>query len=259
VEVTQLHPIIMRNEDIVQDLSFLGLRYARILTDDISNEEAARLVTTYSYVHIYSGKQAALDGFQERLQPTPIIDLTQNLDDIFKKFRRDTRAGIKKSGEINDLRFLEPTRNIDESYDFYKYVKKRDGVLPDLKREFAGCIFFNAYLDNRLLVSMSFYDNGITLRSKHIVSLRKEIGSRSKLVAFATRRLVWDVCQYAKERKYLKLDLGGINFSDSVKSGVADFKQSFGADIVNFYVYRYETRQFSLARRTLNVIGKNIL
>lgn len=243
----------------VQDLSICGLRYARFLGEriDVRALEAER--DSYRYIEVYSYMPLEAAGFALfRIQKTPVIDLAQSLDEIFGRFHTLTRRGIRRSEELPDLTVRIPDSDESGSYRFYKKVKKKDGVIPDLGREFQRCLFMNAYYKNRMIASISFYDNGRALRCKHIVSLRKEMGEESNVAAFAARRLVWEVCRYGKERGYAKVDLGGINFEDPAKRGVAQFKSSFGGDIRDVYVYRHETSLFALLKRALNWFGRNI-
>lgn len=243
----------------IQDLSILGFKYARFLADNAHADAFAEERKHYSYLMVYSYQKVNLDGFELfKIQQTPIIDLQQSLDDIFMNFRTLTRRGIRKSELMPELRFCVPDADTSSSFNFYKKIKSQDGVIPDIKREFQNCIFFNAYFKNELISSISFYDNGILLRCKHIVSARKELGLQSKIAAYAARRLVWEAAKYGKSRGYLKLDLGGINFTDPVKEGVAQFKSSFGGVIQDVFIYRYETRTFKALKKILNFFSKNI-
>lgn len=249
----------MRPGDKIQDLFFFGLRYARFMGDDFNPREIAELKTKYDYINIFSYNNIPeLPGFQAREQKTPIIDLNQNLEDIFAAFRRDTKSGIKRSESVEGLTFAMPDNNFDESYGLYERIKSKDGIKPDIKQDFIDCLFFNAYLGGRMIVSASFYDSGLILRSKHIVSLRKEMGSQNKIAAWATRRILWEVCKYAKARCYRKLDLGGINLEDSVKKGIVDFKLSMGGKISSVFIYRCENLKSRIIKNFLSLFRKNI-
>lgn len=236
----------------------LGLKYIHLFEESADLLKLNELKKNFRCVFCYSYKKLDVSGWEERVQKTPIIDLSKNLEEIYAGFRRDTKAGIKKSEDIKGLRLKIPDDDFVASYKFYKKIKLKDGVNPDIKSDFKNCLFFNAYSKGRLFVSMSFYNNGVSLRSKHTVSLRKEMGSDSKVAAWATRRLVWEICKYAKSRGILKLDMGGVNFDDKEKSGLVDFKLSFGGEIKEIYSYRYETAIFGGARRLLKLFRRNV-
>lgn len=249
----------MRKEDLAQDLSISGLRYARILTENITAEEAETLKQKYSYVHIYSYKPASLAEFDIRTQKTSLIDLTQGEDKIFAGFQSSARQRVRKSEQIPGLEIKILDKNFSGSYGFYKRAKQLDDAPPDIKREFEECVFFNAYLSGRMIVTMSFYDNGEIVRSKHIASLRKIVNSeKQQTISNASRRLIWEACKWggANGRKFL--DLGGINFDDLAKAGVRAFKESFGGKVADVYIYKYETAAFSKLKKLLNFFGRNI-
>lgn len=247
----------MNAKDIAQEFSIFGLKYTRRIFDKFDREALTKLKRKYSYVHISSFVDFEMPGFERVPKKTPIIDLTKTLEDILKNFRRDSRAGVRKSELEADLKFMVPDADTRSSYAFYKSVKSNDRVLLDIKSEFNNCVFFNAYYKNQLLVSMSFYGDDNILRSKHIASLRKQVGM-ARLVANASRKLIWEVCKYAKGSNFKILDLGIINFAEPDKEGIAAFKNSFGGDIVNVYIFRYETPVFKIIRKILNLYGRNI-
>lgn len=241
-----------------QILSIFGLKYIRLILDEINNQEIELLKKDYDYIVIYAYKKPVINGFDIREQTTSIIDLSQNLDDIFKKFRKNTRNEIRKTENIKDLEFKIADNNFNESYKLYKKIKKSDGVIPDIKKEFLGCLFFNTYLNDKIIVSISVYDTGQVLRLKHIVSSRKKDNFDSRLAGYATRRIIWEVIKYGNSHKYKKLDMAGVNLSDPSKKGIAEFKQSFGGEIITNYICRHETKKFKFFRKIINFFGINI-
>lgn len=250
----------MRREDIVQDISVAGMRYARILTESINNEEAEQLKCDYQHFEVYYfGSPTDLPGLQPRKQSTYAINLTQGPDRIFANFHDTTRNQIKKLSRNSDvtLKLMDP----DEagSYELYADVKKADGANPDIREEFVNCIYANAYLRGSLFVTTTFYDNGIQLRLKHIASLRKAIGDDRKFVAHATRAIIWKLCEWASMHGRTLLDLGGANLTDPAKAGIVEFKRSFGGDLIEISIYHYDTAAFAEYRKQLNASGVNIL
>ncbi|MDP3770246.1 MAG: hypothetical protein Q8R40_04915 [bacterium] len=247
----------MRKEDLVQDLSFLGLKYARILSNRITKEDAENLKKKYQYIHIYSFEKKDLPGFDRRVQRTPIIDLSQDLEAIFKKFNDTCKKHIRRQERNLDLTLVMLDNDVCASYKLYKRIKSQEGARPDIKKEFENCIFFNAYMKGEMIVTMSFYDNGEIIRAKHIASLRKEMAEDAKIVAQATRGLNWEVMKWGKAHGKKIFDLGGIT-DDPTKAGIRDFKNSFGGNDTDIYMYRYTTPVFSFLRKALNLAGKNI-
>lgn len=239
-------------------MSILGLPYIRVIAEKVTPETIERLVKKYYYFHLYLYQEISLPNFSKQTQTIGLIDLTQDEEAIFQKFKKNTRNEIRKSKKIRGLTSSTPDFNIKNSYAFYKKIKRGDGVTPDIRREFTGCLFFNAYLNQKLIVSISCYDTGQILRLKHVVSARKMTGLDPKIIGYASRRLIWEICRYGKDHSHRWFDLAGINLADAAKSGVAAFKQSFGVKLCTNYIYRYQKQPFSLMKKILRVFGYNI-
>lgn len=248
----------MRKEDLVQDISFFGFRYARILSRYITREEAGDLKKKYHYIHLYSFKKENIPpDFHVLIQRTLIFDLSSDLEEIFNNFNDTCKKHIRRGERDADLTLIALDDNVTASYALYEKVKRQEGARPDIKREFKNCIFFNAYFKNEMIVTMSFYDNGEVIRAKHIASLRKEKGEYAKIIAHASRRLNWEVMKWGKAQGRKVFDIGGIT-DDPAKTGIREFKQSFGGAGADVYIYRYTTPIFTLLKKMLHLFGKNI-
>lgn len=236
------------------------MRYARVFTESINNEEAEQLKRDYQHVEVYCfGPPTDLPGFQLRRQSTYAVNLTHDLDSIFARFHKNTRYEIKSLSRNSDITLKLPDPDEASSYELYAAVKKADGANPDIREEFVNCIYANAYLRGSLFVTTTFYDNGIQLRCKHIASLRKSLGDDRKFAAQATRAIMWKMCEWGSANGRTLLDLGGVNFTDPTKVGVLHFKQSFGGDLIEISIYRYDTAAFTEYREQLNASGVNVL
>src|SRR5215475_4871557 len=248
----------MEKDDLIQDLSICGLKYARILTERAKPEELKALKKKYSYINVYCYSQFVCSGFRSRTQPTLLINLSQDLDQIFGNFNANTRNHVHRAEKNSDLELKVLDTDADRSYKFYSRIKSMEGAPPDLKREFFRCHLFNAYWKENMILTMSFYDNGSYIRSKHIASSRKLMGKDAKVVAHASRALTWEVCKWGKAHGRGLFDLGGINYMDASKAGIREFKQSFGGIEADVRIYRYATRLFLALKRGLNFFNKNI-
>ena len=248
----------MKKNDLIQDLSICGLKYARILSERVEPEELEALKRKYSYINVYCYSPFICSGFHSRIQPTLLINLSQDLDRIFGNFNANTRNHVRHSEKNSDLELKVLDTATDTSYKFYRWIKRMDGAHPDLKREFFRCHLFNAYWKGDMIVTMSFYDNGNYIRSKHIASSRKLMGKDAKVVAHASRALIWEVCKWGKAHGRGVFDLGGINYMDASKAGIREFKQSFGGIEADVGIHRYATRLFLALKKGLNLFNKNI-
>lgn len=248
----------MKKEDLIQDLSVCGLAYVRILVERVEPDAIEELKKRYRYIHIYSYAAADLVGFQSRSQSTLFIDLSKNLDVIFSRFNATARKHVRRAEKNNDLQLKVMDSDRNRSYALYRQVKRAEGAAPDMQREFSNCFFFNAYWKGKMIVTMSFYDNGTYIRAKHTASLRKSMGEETAVVAHASRALIWEVCKWGKANGRRVFDLAGVNYDDPAKAGIAAFKESFGGIAGNMHIYRYETKLFSAVKRGLAYFGRNI-
>ena len=247
----------MRKADLIQDLSYFGFPYARILSRRVTGEEAEGLKKKYGYIHMYSFEKENLPHFDVRIQRTPVFDLSRDLEEIFKKFNDTCKKHIRRGERNTDLKVVALDDDFTRSYALYKRVKSQEGAYPDMEREFENCIFFNAYFKGEMIVTMSFYDNGEMIRAKHIASLRKERGEDAKIVAHASRRINWEVMKWGKANGRKMFDLGGIT-DDPAKAGIREFKESFGGDEMDVYMCRYTTPLFAFLKKIAHISGKNI-
>ena len=241
-----------------QTMTIAGMPYIRVIAEAADPAEIEKLKQHFSYIHLYSYQPLALSGFSSQKQTISLIDLSSDEAAIFRRFKKNTRNEIRKTEGRPEMSFRVPDPDRTHAYDFYRQIKRRDGVSPDLRQEFADCLFFNAYLDQKLIVSMSCYQATPILRLKHLVSVRKQKNSNPRIAGYASRRLVWEICKYAKSHGYRWFDLAGVNLTDPKKSGVAQFKQSFGGELRTNYIYRYERSIFLLARKIIKFLGYNI-
>src|SRR5262245_26541900 len=248
----------MEKDDLIQDLSICGLKYARILTERANPEELKVLKKKYSYINVYCYSPFVCSGFRSRIQPTLLIDLSQDLNQIFGNFNANTRNHVHRAEKNSDLELKVLDTAADPSYKFYSRIKNMDGAHPDLKREFSRCRLFNAYWKGNMIVTMSFYDNGSYIRSKHIASSRKLMAKDAKVVAHASRALTWEVCKWGKAHGRGIFDLGGINYTDASKAGIREFKRSFGGIEADVGIYSFATGLFLVLQRGLNLFNKNI-
>jgi len=98
----------------------------------------------------------------------------------------------------------------------------------------------------------------ITIYSKRVVTEDKET---YKIIAQATRRIVWEICLWAKKEGFRLFDLGSINLDDPVKAGVTEFKLSFGGEVIPEYTFIYKSIHFAFFENlvSIKVLFKKIL
>lgn len=173
-------------------------------------------------------------GFNCQEEVTSVIDLTSDLDTIWKSMKNDSRRPIKRAKEAGVV--IKCNQNFDEFYEIYRIHqrKKKYHVIPyhkpSLKK--AGTLF-TAEFNGEVLVGDIFIEDqnhmlGHTGASK-IIDNDKRLNT---LKGNASHLIIWEAMKYAKEKGIKKFDMGGL-YTDSLNS----FKESFGGKRVSYYAY----------------------
>jgi hypothetical protein len=210
-------------------------------------------VTGYDCVMFFDTKSKVdLAGFQMRPAHTLVVDLTQELDTIWKKMsRKRARKGIKKA-QRDGVR-IKLNDNYDEFQDLNDSFRKKKGLSHDsestsvLKR--SGPLFVAEY-DGEILCGDAFFADGNIIRwrlgaSKRLVDLDK-----AALIGNANRLLVWVAIKYAKGKGLREFDFGGytVGDRDPTQVGYSAFKKGFGGDLVERYNYtKYYSKIYKFA------------
>jgi len=228
-----------------------GFKVIRYILEPFENFS---LTKKYSLVQVLNYKKTNYPGFTRRSKKTPIINLGRSQEDIFINFNSTARNEIRRSEKINKLEFKILDNNIKEAYNIYAGHERAQGRKPERKAEFKGGKIFSAYYKKKMIAVIICFHGSDYLRAKSISSRRMENINREmlKIISFATRRLVWEICKYGKSNNYKGFDLGSINLTDSGKKGIAAFKQSFGAEIIDEYNYVYKNRIYRFISKLLN-------
>lgn len=200
-----------------------------------------------------SKSRGDIKGFSREEFTTLVIDLTQELDQIWNNMNKYNRRDInkaKKSGfeiKINENydEFYKINNQFTEDKGIDSYLinvefMKKYGTLftAEFNGETVGGHFYLADKDNiRCLI-------GSTKR----LSVSKE---EARLLADANRLLLWEAIVYAKNEGIKRFDLGGYytgKKSDPQKESINTFKKSFGGQLFEYDIYQ---KNYSTAYRYL--------
>lgn len=220
-----------------------GLRFVRLyLTKAEQQDHLTSAVSSAEYVFAYSlADLGEVDGYQREVKATQLIRLDGTEDEVFAGLNKNNRYKVRRSFRDEDIEVVVDDPSRDSALSFYQDVKRADGVIPDIEEDFDSVLWINAYQTGSILSSTCWFDSGEVLRAKHIISTRKAEEADSALIGRLTRRLFWEACVYGLEHGHDFVDLGGVDIATEAKSGVADFKRSFGGDTVDVFVYRHAT------------------
>ncbi len=188
-------------------------------------------------------------GKPQAVKKTPIIDLAKNEADIFASFNDTTRNEIRRTDKFTEWRF-EVKENVDETaYQVYARQEVLQGRAPRLLRSLAHNVAAVAYYRDMPYAVITARRVAPLLKIETISSERLETDDKElkKSLAMASRRVVWELCRYAKEQGFKGLDMGYVNLSDPARAGIDRFKMGFGGEVVTEYSYTVA----SAAYRTL--------
>lgn len=191
--------------------------------------------------NFFSYKKVELSGFERTESLTSVIDLSRDINDIWKGARKNF---IQKQIEQGRRRGV----CVEKGGDFFKFYRlytdfchrmKFGRVLSSSLQKYG--ILFTAMYQGVLVGGGVFIGDGEYLRAWVLASARLEGEGRMREVIGAANRLViWDALVWAKENGYKTFDLGGIspNHPNIGWSNVAVFKEGFGGERRMSYYYR---------------------
>ncbi len=239
---------------MLKEKTKFGFKTAMFILPEWDNRlNVRKLKKKYSRLTFITNQKQNLAGFRLRIRKTPIIKLKgKSLEDIFGQFKYESRHRIRKTYKISELKFAADDKNFPLHYQLYKKFEYSQGRVPDSKEQLKNCIFFGGYYQNQL-VSQVICENidNQTLRVRNISSRRLETKDKKtyRLIAWASRRVMYEAIKWAQENNFSAFDLNGVNFVDPAKKGITEFKLGFGGQVVNEYTYTYKKPLFRILEK----------
>lgn len=214
---------------------------ARVILDDKLFLDLLRKSNFFYISCISHNKLAAPQNVSVKSKPTIIIDLKRKPEDVLAGFNDTSRNEVRKTFKIDEYSFMYNDKNFDEIYKLYKSFRKSKN-LPIKKPYFLrAASIYTAYYNNELISVVSFYNVYPYLRIQNIFSKDADDDKETrKIIGYATRRLIYEVCKFGCENGYTSFDLAGINLTDPAKKGITNFKSSFGGEVIHEYTYTYK-------------------
>lgn len=242
-------------------VNFFCWSYCQLLADSLEDQEVAKLKREFNYILAVIYGSTIPVGFRADVRQSSIINLRVGLDKVWEKFRHNTRNEIRRAEDNTRLSFVNLDPNVDRIYAAYSDFERRRNWIPVPRQEIKNSFIFSAYYDHKVIAGITCFAHGDSMRVGKIFSVRHSEREKVDRVVIgqATRKLVWEICKYAESLGYRFLDLGGVNFTDPIKVGISQFKQSFGGDVVPVYICRYGSKSFYLLRKLMRYFGKDIV
>jgi hypothetical protein len=217
----------------------------------------------YSLIRILSYNELNLPTFEKLVKTTALIDLAVSSEDIFKRFNDTTRNEIRRTYSMPELKVENHEEISAQSYILYSNFEFAQGRAPRNKTDLSPCREFDAFYNGEIISCIYVTEARPYLRIRSIFSKRLAVEDRElmKIIGYATRRLMYEICLWGKENGYASLDLASVNFNNPETASITKFKMSFGGKVVNDYTYIYRSRWFSFFERMafIKVAFKKIL
>lgn len=227
---------------------------ASIILEDEKISELFRS-NKYSSIVALSYQKLDLPEFTSFSKPTLCIDLRKTEEEIMQGFNDTTRNEIRKTYKDEKLHIVMKDTVDIEFYNLYRNFEFSQGRVPTSIESLSGMLCFGAYIGGELVSGLYVIQSQPYLRIRSIFSKRLVVEQKEiyKQIAYATRRLVWEVCLWGKARNFISLDMASVNISNPKTESIARFKMSFGKDLSDEYIYIYKSATFAFFEKLVFV------
>jgi lipid II:glycine glycyltransferase (peptidoglycan interpeptide bridge formation enzyme) len=185
-----------------------------------------------------------IKGFMCEEFPTFVIDLTQDLDTIWKNMDiKSCRYGIKRA--MRDGVRIKLNQNYEDFYEINKSFREKKGLsLSSEKIEIMkkyGTLFV-AEFEGEILGGNLYLEDENNMRWLLGASKRLNVEKeKTILIGNANRLIIWQAINYAKEKGIKMFDMGGY-YGGGKGAEILDtpnlFKRSFGGKLATHYTYK---------------------
>lgn len=190
--------------------------------------------------NFFSYNKLSLANWQRRDGLTSILDLSQDLDQIWSSFRPNFIAKQIKKAEKNGIK-IKISDDYNGFYKIYKNFRRLNNLSKDRLGVLKGhSVLLVAYYQDEMIAGGIFITNSQYWRAYVLASWRRDFsGKNRELLGQANRLLIWEAIKIAKSTGHKFLDLGGISpASNNLKlRSLAEFKEAFGGTRKACYYY----------------------
>ncbi len=183
-----------------------------------------------------------LPGFSRQEETTLVIDLTQDLDALWKNMKKKScqyqvnRA--RREGVV-----IKRNQNFEEFHQIYRsfWQEKMHAYTRIRPEHIKYGTLFTAEIDDETVAGQLYLEDASYIRWLIGGSKRLEVSEdKAALIGCANRLMHWEAIQYAKEKGIKEFDFGGIYSGDDKNDprySINIYKQSFGGTLVTYYNY----------------------
>ena len=185
-----------------------------------------------------------LEGFRQDGFDTSIIDLSKDLDSIWKNMKeKSCRYAIKRAQR--DGIEIEINKNYREFFKIVNKFLKAMGLEGLSRNRFEQIkdkgVLFTARQRGEFICGNFYLNDDRNIRLLFSASRRYSTTDKTKitLIGNANKLIHWEAVKYAKEKGLVEYDLGGV-FLDKQNPAYSntEFKLSFGGELVKRYNYK---------------------
>jgi len=201
-----------------------------------------------------------LNGFTCTPQATSIIDLTQDLMEIWKNMSKSScRYAINKAERDGvKIRINQKYREFNQINKSFRHAKELWSIPKKLMDAFEKSgVLFVAEHGKQILAGQIYLTDGHTIRLQ-IASRRLEAHANKTLIGNANKLMIWEAIKYAKTLGMKEFDMSGIltgKDKDDPRMTITRFKLSFGGEIRTYFSYRkVYSKSYNLLQKTKRVI-----
>jgi hypothetical protein len=226
----------------------------------VDENVTAPLKLDFDYSFIVSYGEFLDQEYDIQAKTSLLIDLSSDIDVIISKFNPTTRNEVRRFDKMPEMSFHSSVEKTEELYSFYSTCERARNWFPIPISEFKSSLVFFICHNENPISGMSAYSHGEYIRIGRIFSLRRSTPIKQANLVFgvAGKRLVYEFCKYAKNEGFTYLDLGGVDLISETKSGISQFKLSFGGDLVPVQIGRFQKPAFSDKKMEFQSIGIDI-
>ena len=214
-------------------------------------------VSGVDQVIFYDCKKAIKDdGFSIHESKTLIIDLTQNLEDIWGNMSKSScRYMINRAEkEYVKIKISNDFNQFQKINDRFRKYKGLSSVVVTEDYKKNGILFFAEYRGEIIGGQFYLFDQE-NFRWLLGASERFNIDkNRSIIIGCANRLMIWEAIKYAKSRGLKEFDFGGYceNGEDEEKNNISNFKKSFGGKMISHFTYaKYYSKLYKIISHNL--------
>jgi len=195
-------------------------------------------------------------GFARKDFTTLIIDLKQNLEDIWKSMDKSSCRYFINRAEKEGIA-IKVNQGYEDFYKINKQLRRGKGLetgitgSPNFIKKY-GTLFVAEY-KKEIIAGCLFLEDDSHIRWLLGASKRLKSKDMAKLSGDANRLLLWEAIKYAKQKGIREFDFGGYYIGekkDEQKERINNFKKSFGGKLATHYVYQKDySKLFSIIKK----------